>query len=99
MVVCLIRDRGTAGSSLIGVTALCPLARHINPSLVLVQPRKTRPYVTERLLIRCKESNKKSNILERDQTLHFFGPDLEPICLQRLRDDIRTVGEKCRDCS
>ena len=95
MVVCLIRDPGTAGSSLTGVTALCPLARHINPSLVLVQPRKTRPYVTERLLIGCKESNKKSNILERDQTLHFFGPDLEPIGLQRLRDDIRTVGEKC----
>ena len=26
-----------------GVTVLCPLARHINPSLVLVQPRKTLP--------------------------------------------------------
>ena len=39
-----------AGSSLTGVTALCPCARHINPSLVLVQPRKTRPDVIERLL-------------------------------------------------
>ena len=28
-----------------------PWARHIYPSLVLVQPRKTRPYITERLLI------------------------------------------------
>ena len=28
-----------------------PAARHINPSLVLVQPRKTCPYITERLLI------------------------------------------------
>ena len=27
------------------------------PSLVLVQPRKTRPYITERLLMGCKESN------------------------------------------
>ena len=27
------------------------------PSLVLVQPRKTRPYITERLLIGHKESN------------------------------------------
>ena len=25
------------------VSAMCPWARHINPSLVLVQPRKTRP--------------------------------------------------------
>ena len=34
-----------------------PWARHIYPSLVLVQPRKTRPYLTERLLMRRKESN------------------------------------------
>ena len=40
-----------AGSSLTGITVLCPWARHINPSLVLVQPRKTRPYITERLLM------------------------------------------------
>ena len=46
-----------AGSSLTGITALCDWARHINPSLVLVQPRKTRPYVTERLLMGRKESN------------------------------------------
>ena len=33
------------------------LSKNINPSLVLVQPRKTRPYVTERLLMGRKESN------------------------------------------
>ena len=54
VVECLTRDRGAAGSSL---TALCPFTRHINPSLVLVQPRKTCPYITERLLVGCKESN------------------------------------------
>ena len=27
------------------------------PSLVLVQPRKTRPCLTERVLMGCKESN------------------------------------------
>ena len=53
----LTRDRGVAGSSLIGVTALCPWARHTNPSLVMVQPRKTRPYLTEILLMGRKESN------------------------------------------
>ena len=39
--------------------SLCcgPWARHIYPSLVLVQPRKTHPFITERLLIGCKESN------------------------------------------
>ena len=57
VVECLIRGRGAAGSSLTGVTALCPWARHINPSLVLVQPRKTRPYITERLLMGRKKSN------------------------------------------
>ena len=34
-----------------------PRARHIYPSLVLVQLRKTHPSLTERLLMGCKESN------------------------------------------
>ena len=55
VVECLTRDRGAAGSSLNGVTALCPWAKHINPSLVLIQPRKNRPYITERLLMGYKE--------------------------------------------
>ena len=55
MVECLTRDRGCSR-----------LARHIYPSLVLVQPRKTRPYLTERLLMGRKESNQtktKKNLL------------------------------------
>ena len=39
VVECSTRDRRAAGSSLAGVTALCPWARHIIPSLELVQPR------------------------------------------------------------
>ena len=40
------------------------LSKNNNPSLVLVQPRKTRPYITERLLMGRKESNQtnKQNI-------------------------------------
>ena len=33
------------------------MRKNINPSLVLVQPRKTRPFITERLLMGRKESN------------------------------------------
>ena len=33
------------------------LGKNINPSLVLVQPRKTRPFITERLLMGRNESN------------------------------------------
>ena len=33
------------------------LSKNINPSLVLVQPRKTRPFITEGLLMGRKESN------------------------------------------
>ena len=33
------------------------LSKHINPSLVLVQPRKIRPFITERFLMGHKESN------------------------------------------
>ena len=37
------------------------LSKNINPSLVLVQPRKTHPYITDRLLMGRKESNPKTN--------------------------------------
>ena len=33
------------------------LSKNIPPSLVLVQPRKTRPFITERLLMGRKDSN------------------------------------------
>ena len=33
------------------------LSKNINPSLVLVQPRKTRPFLIDRLLMGRKESN------------------------------------------
>ena len=33
------------------------LSKNINSSLVLVQPRKIRPFITERLLMGRKESN------------------------------------------
>ena len=36
------------------------LSKNINPSLVLVQPRKTCPFFTERLLMGRKESNQIS---------------------------------------
>ena len=38
------------------------LSKNINPSLVLVQPRKTRPFITERLLMGRKESNQTKQI-------------------------------------
>ena len=62
VVECLTRDRGATFSSLTGVTALCPLARHINPSLLLVQPRRTRPCITERMLMGRKESNQTNKM-------------------------------------
>ena len=61
VVECLTQERGDVGSSLTGVNSLCPWARHINPSLILIQPRKTRPFITEGLLMGCKESNKQTN--------------------------------------
>ena len=39
------------------------LSKNINPSLVLVQPRKTRPFITERLLMGRKVSNKTKKVL------------------------------------
>ena len=39
------------------------LSKNINPSLVLVQPRKTRPFITERLLMGRKESNQTNTVI------------------------------------
>ena len=73
MIVCLTQDLGAAGSSLTSVTVLCHRARHINPSLVLVQPRKTCPYITERLLMGRKESNQaKIKVRERSSITSAF---------------------------
>ena len=43
------------------------LSKNINPSIVLVQPRKTRPFITERLLMGRKESNQTNK-----QNQHMF---------------------------
>ena len=47
---CFTQDRGVASLILTSATVFCPSARHINPCLVLVQPRKTHPDITEELL-------------------------------------------------
>ena len=57
VIECLTRDRGATGSSLTGATALWSLSKTHFSSLVLVHPRKTRPCLTERLLMERKESN------------------------------------------
>ena len=63
VVECLSRDRGVVGWSLTGVTVLCPWTRHINLCLVLVQPRKTRPDITEKNVDwdAKNQTNKQSN--------------------------------------
>ena len=44
------------------------LSTNIKPSLVLVQPRKTRPFITERLLMGCEESNQTNKTF----TINFW---------------------------
>ena len=74
MVKCLTRDRGAAGSSLTGVTVLWSLSKPHFTSLVLVQPRKTRPCLTERLLMGRKESNQtKFNMYCLCKTVTYEG--------------------------
>ena len=49
-----------------------PGARHIYPSLVLVQPRKTRPNLTERLLMGRKESNQAKKKKKKKKKVILF---------------------------
>ena len=53
------------------------LSKNINPSLVLVQPRKNRPFITERLLMGSKESNQTNKTNKTGQAL-------SPIYLQKV---------------
>ena len=46
------------------------LSKNINPSLVLVQPRKTRPFITERLLMGRKESNQTNKQKTQEISLY-----------------------------
>ena len=62
VVECLTRDRRAAAQRRHWVVSL---SKNINPSLVLVQPRKTCPFITERLLMglknQIKQNQNKSN--------------------------------------
>ena len=49
------------------------LSKNINPSLVLVQPRKNRPFITERLLMGRKELEWQSHI-SKSSFVQFKGP-------------------------
>ena len=53
VVECLTRDRGFEPHRRHCVVSL---SKNINPCFVLVQPRKTRPFITEILLMGRKES-------------------------------------------
>ena len=48
------------------------LSKNINPSLVLVQPRKTRPYITERLSMGHKESNQTNKQNQKTNKISFY---------------------------
>ena len=70
------------------------LSKSINPSLVLVQPRKTRPCLTERLLMERKESKQTNSfVLNYDVSNYvpwIFCPVLFPIFINDLQDNIRS---------
>ena len=85
MVECLTRDRGVVGSTLTGATALCPLARHIYPYLVLVQPKKIRPDIAESVLTWTKriKSNK-----QKTPNKHA----LEQLCLSTMAYSVLRGG-------
>ena len=73
------------------VVSLC---KNINPSLVLVQPRKTRPFITERLLMGRKESNQTNKYdgsnLKIYLLMRWYGPDALAVC--RAHQDFFCCG-------
>ena len=74
MVESLTRDRGGRRFEPHPRHCVVSLSKNINPSLVLVQPRKTRPFITERLLMGRKESN-QTNKQSSKEHLEFITCD------------------------
>ena len=72
VVECLTRDRGATGRH-----CVVSLSKNIYPILVLVQPRKTRPFKTERSLMGCKESNQTNKQNNHSCTKHTISPYLD----------------------
>ena len=72
------------------------LSKNINPSLVLVQPRKTRPFITERLLMGHKESNqtktKQSMMSKKKNPIFVLGWDIK-VCPSRSL--LSSLGKPC----
>ena len=66
VVECLTRDREPRVRASPASLRCGPWARHIYPSLVLVQPRKTCPCLNERLLMGRKESNQTNKQIKID---------------------------------
>ena len=59
------------------------LSKNINPSLVLVKLRKTRPFITERLLMGQRiKSNKQTNMCSALQISHIYKDPVNQ-CWQR----------------
>ena len=54
------------------------MSKNINHSLVLVPLRKTRPFITERLLMGCKESNQTNKILPEEDVYSVNVSRVEP---------------------
>ena len=55
-------------SSLTCLTGVVSLSKNINSSFVLVQPRKTRPFITDRkIVVRQKESNQTNKTKSNEQ--------------------------------
>ena len=61
VVECLTQDRRARVRASTASLRCGPSARHIYPSLLLVQPGKTCPFITEILLMGRKESNQSIN--------------------------------------
>ena len=69
------------------------LSKNINPSLVLVQPRKTRPFMTERLLMGRKES-KQTNKSIKTYVMGAQKNRLNETVLLSTQNMLKLMGKK-----
>ena len=76
------------------------LNKNINPSLILVQSRKTRPFITKRLLMGLKKSNQTNkNLIMQIKFVCFYVYIIYSNALQTTLDNGSKHYEPGSDCS
>ena len=102
----VVLDWGSKHLTAVGVTVLCPWAKNFIRCLILVQPRKTRPDMTEKFWLGrkedkfwlgCKKSKTNENYIQEPKEYPAFQkqpPTLNNRLFQCYKEKVERMYDK-----